>query len=456
MMDIVSICNKQRKYFANGETKKIEFRIAALRNLQKAILAHEQDIYDALAQDLGKSHTEAYMTEIGLVLSEISYFIDHLKTFCKPKYHFSPLTHALSDSYTIAEPYGTVLIISPWNYPFQLAMMPLAAALAAGNTAVVKPSADAAATSRLLGMLIAECFAPEYVAVIPGGREENQELLNQHFDYIFFTGSATVGKVVLRKAAKYITPVTLELGGKNPCIVDATANIPLAAKRIVFGKFMNLGQTCVAPDYLLVEEPVKEQLITELKKQITEQFGDNPLEGSSYGKIINKKHFERIYKLYQKEQVIFGGQTDNDLRIEPTIVGNVNIKSAIMREEIFGPVLPIITFASFDEIYGIIEHNPHPLALYLFSTNDKHKQEIFNNISFGGGCINDTIMQVANLRLPFGGVGESGMGAYHGKASFDTFSHYKSVVDKLNIIDVDARYQPYTDKKYKKIRNFLK
>lgn len=455
-MDIATICKEQREYFKKGATKKLEFRLAALRNLQKALLENEEDILAALKEDLGKSACEAYMCELGLVHAEIAYMLKELKSLTKASYHSSPLSQAISECYTIAEPYGTVLILSPWNYPLQLTLIPLISALSAGNTAVIKPSAYAPATSKVLSQLISCCFAPEYVALVSGSREENQELLGQHFDYIFFTGSRSVGKLVLRKAAKYMTPVTLELGGKSPCIVDSTANIPLAAKRIVFGKYLNLGQTCVAPDYLLVDNQIKAELLTQIELQISKQFGEEPLQNPDYGKIINKKHFDRLIKLIKREKVIIGGKDDGDLRIEPTVLDKVALSSPIMKEEIFGPILPVIGFDNIEEIYPIIERNPNPLALYLFTGNNQNKTDIIGNISFGGGCINDTIMQVANVHLPFGGVGESGMGAYHGKAGFATFSHYKSMVNKLNVVDPDVRYQPYDEKKYKHIRSLLK
>mgnify|MGYP002544258146 FL=1 len=455
-MDISSLCAKQREFNANGQPYRIEFRIAALRNLQRSIHDHENEINAALKNDLGKSVFESYMTETGMVLAELTYMLKHIRSYAKIKRRSAPLTQFPAKNFIIPEPYGMVLIMSPWNYPFMLTMTPLIDAIAAGNSAVLKPSAYSPATSAIIHEIIAECFLPDYIAVVEGGREENTELLNEHFDYIFFTGSQSVGKLVLRKAAKFITPVTLELGGKSPCIVDASADIKLAARRIVFGKYLNLGQTCVAPDYLLVDNKIKEELLHCLKSEIIRQFGEHPLDNPDYGHIVNQKHFERLCKLYHNEKIYWGGATDQNLRIEPTIISDVALKSPLMKQEIFGPLLPVIGYDSLDDAFEIINLHPTPLALYLFTTNDKTKKLIFSSIRFGGGCVNDTIMHLTSPKLGFGGIGLSGMGAYHGKAGFDTFTHYKSVVDKGKAFDLPIRYQPYKEQNCRLLHRFLK
>ena len=455
-MDISSLCAKQREFNANGQPYRIEFRIAALRNLQRSIHDHENEINAALKNDLGKSVFESYMTETGMVLAELTYMLKHIRSYTKIKRRSAPLTQFPAKNFIIPEPYGMVLIMSPWNYPFMLTMTPLIDAIAAGNSAVLKPSAYSPATSAIIHEIIAECFSPDYIAVVEGGREENTELLNEHFDYIFFTGSQSVGKLVLRKAAKFITPVTLELGGKSPCIVDASADIKLAARRIVFGKYLNLGQTCVAPDYLLVDNKIKEELLHCLKSEIIRQFGEHPLDNPDYGHIVNQKHFERLCKLYHNEKIYWGGATDQNLRIEPTIISDVALKSPLMKQEIFGPLLPVIGYDSLDDVFEIINLHPTPLALYLFTTNDKTKKLIFSSIRFGGGCVNDTIMHLTSPKLGFGGIGLSGMGAYHGKAGFDTFTHYKSVVDKGKAFDLPIRYQPYKEQNCRLLHRFLK
>ena len=455
-MDISAICTKQRVFNANGQPAKMEFRIAALKNLQRAITEHEHEINLALQSDLGKSAFEGYMTEIGMVLAELSYMLRHIRSYAKIKYKFAPLAQFPADNLVIPEPYGMVLIMSPWNYPFMLSMTPLIDAIGAGNSVVLKPSAYSPATSAIIRKIVSQCFPPDYIAVVEGGREENTELLNERFDYIFFTGSQSVGKLVLRKAAKFITPVTLELGGKSPCIVDATANIALAARKIVFGKYLNLGQTCVAPDYVLADNQVLEQLLPALKAEIIRQFGEHPLDNPNYGHIVNEKHFNRLSKLYQHEKVYWGGATDGNLRIEPTILTEVGLKAPVMKQEIFGPLLPVIGYDTWEEARQIINLNPTPLALYLFTTDAKAKKFFFSSIRFGGGCINDTIMHLTSPKMGFGGVGSSGMGAYHGKVGFDTFTHYKSVVDKVNVLDWPMRYQPYTEHNRRWLRRFLK
>ncbi len=455
--EINNIIKLQKDFFSQGRTLNLKFRRNALMKLKEAIKRNKKEIEKALLLDLGKSASESYMCEIGLTLSEISYMLKHLKRFSSEKTVKTPLANFLSRSYIKPVPYGNVLIMSPWNYPFMLAMEPLVDAIAAGNTAIVKPAAYSAHTSEIIARIIKECFSEEYVCVVTGGREENSALLEGDFKYIFFTGSKGVGKEVLKKAAEKLIPVTLELGGKSPCIVDETANISLAAKRIVFGKFLNCGQTCVAPDYILCKEEIKEKLIYELKKQIKLQFGDNPLENEDYGKIINERHFNRIISLADKSKVVYGGSFDREkLKIEPTVMDGVTCEDPVMQEEIFGPILPVLTYNSTEEIAERINSGDTPLALYIFSTDKKNIKKITSSIQHGGGCINDTVVHLATSEMGFGGVGESGMGSYHGKTGFDTFSHYKSILDKKNIIDLPVRYQPYKKLWDKAIKLFLR
>ena len=455
--EICSIIERQHAFFASGSTLPVSARLEALRRLKSAIRSSEEQIHKALREDLGKSNMESYMCETGLVLSELSHMIRHLPRYARERRVRTPLAQYVSRSYRKPSPYGTVLIMSPWNYPFMLTLEPLTDALAAGNTALLKPSAYSPATSRVIEQIIRQCFDPEYVAVIQGGRQENQFLLAQKFDYIFFTGSQQVGQEVLRQAAPHLTPVTLELGGKSPCIVDKTANLKLAAKRIVFGKYLNCGQTCVAPDYILCEESIKDELIRQLTAQIRLQFGEKPLENPDYGHIINQKHFQRILGLFQKDQVVWGGASSPEtLQIEPTILSPVSWKDPVMQEEIFGPLLPVLTYRDREEAIGQIERHPHPLALYLFSSDKQAIRQVTSRCRYGGGCINDTIIHLATSQMGFGGFGESGMGAYHGKTGFDTFTHYKSMVDKKTFLDLPMRYQPYKKLNGKLVRMFLK
>ena len=456
-LEMQAILQKQRAYFKTGATLPLKFRIDALKKLQSYIKKNEQEITSALTTDLGKSAIEGFMCEIGLVLSEISYMLKNIKKFAADEKKKTCITNFAAKSYIKKSPRGVILIMSPWNYPFLLTLEPLVDALAAGNTAIIKPSAYSAATSKVIDKMMKECFAPEYVTVITGGRAENQSLLEQKFDYIFFTGSHKVGREVMKKAADNFTPVTLELGGKSPCIVDKTAKIALAAKRIVWGKFLNCGQTCVAPDFILCHESIKTELITALKQQILVQFGVVPLANNSYGKIINKKHFDRICSLIDPSKIVCGGKSDAAiLKIEPTIMDNISWKDPVMTQEIFGPVLPVLTYSTEEELLHILNSRARPLALYLFTTNQALEQKILSRCSFGGGCVNDTIVHLATNNMGFGGVGESGMGAYHGKVGFDTFSHTKTIVNKKNWIDVKMRYQPYTGAKERVLRRFLK
>ena len=455
--EIKDLVTRQRSYFQSGATLPVSARLAALRRLYDAISSHEKEIRRALQKDLGKSGFESYMCETGMVLEEISYMLKHTPKFAREQRVHTPLAQFCSRSYKKPSPYGVTLIMSPWNYPFMLTLSPLADALAAGNTAVVKPSAYSPYTSEVLLSILTECFDPKYVAVVTGGRAENTCLLREHFDYIFFTGSQAVGKEVMRSAAEHLTPVTLELGGKSPCIVDQTADIRLAARRIVFGKYLNCGQTCVAPDYVYCHRSVKDQLIKEVQKQIRRQYGKQPLHSSDYGKIINEKHFDRILGLIDEKKVVHGGGSDRStLRIEPTVMDNVTFSDAVMQEEIFGPVMPILVFDSLDEVIRRINSMPHPLALYFFTSDKKAARKVTARCGFGGGCINDTIIHLATSEMGFGGFGESGMGAYHGKTGFDTFTHYKSIVDKKTWIDLPMRYQPYRKGAEKLVRFFLK
>ncbi len=455
--EIQALVVKQRAFFLSGSTLPLEFRIQALRRLKQAIITNEDKITEALKKDLGKSSNESFMCEIGLVLSEISYMLRHIRSFAKDKRVYTELAQFVARSYVKSVPYGVTLVISPWNYPFLLAIEPLVDALAAGNTVIIKPSEYSPATSAVIAKLISDIFPSEYVAVVMGGKEESVHLLEQKFDYIFFTGSQAVGKAVMRSAAEHLTPVTLELGGKSPCIVDESAKIALAAKRIVFGKFLNCGQTCVAPDYILCDAKVKDELIACIKKEIKEQFGEKPLKNQDYGKIITEKHFARIRKLMNSGKVVHGGGYDeNACRIEPTVLDDVTLSDAIMQEEIFGPILPILTYEHFDEVIHIVNERQRPLALYMFSENKKNVRRITTNCYYGGGCINDVVIHLATSHMGFGGVGESGMGAYHGKTGFDTFSHKKSIVDKKTFLDLQMRYQPYKTLNEKLIRMFLK
>lgn len=455
--EIKDLVTRQRKYFQTGATLPVSVRGDALKRLYGVISGCEKEIHTALKRDLGKSGFESYMCETGLVLEEISYMLKHIHRFAREKNVRTPLAQFHSRSFKKPSPYGVTLIMSPWNYPFMLTLSPLVDALAAGNTAVVKPSAYSPHTSDVILQILSQCFDPEYVAVVTGGRAENTCLLREHFDYIFFTGSQFVGKEVMRNAAEHLTPVTLELGGKSPCIVDKSANIKLAARRIVFGKYLNCGQTCVAPDYIYCHRSVKDRLVKEVQKQIQKQYGKQPLRNPNYGKIINEKHFNRLLGLIDKNKTVHGGGSDRHaLRIEPTVLDNVTFADAVMQEEIFGPIMPILIFDNLDEAIRNINAMPHPLALYLFTSDKAAAKKVTSRCGFGGGCINDTIIHLATTEMGFGGFGESGMGSYHGKVGFDTFSHYKSIVDKKTWIDLPMRYQPYRKLHEKMIRFFLK
>ena len=451
------LLESQRRFFDTGATLPVNFRIQMLKKMYTSIKKYETEISKALTADLGKREFEGYMCETGLVLSEISYLIRHTRKFAKNHTVFTPLAQFAAHSYKKPSPYGNVLIMSPWNYPLLLTIDPLADAIAAGNTAIVKPSAYSPATSAIIEKIISECFPPEYVAVVTGGRKENAALLEKKFDFIFFTGGSTVGKEVLRHTAETLTPVVLELGGKSPCIVDSSAKLKLAAKRIVFGKYLNCGQTCVAPDYVLCERSIKDQFIREVCAEITRQFGTDPLENPDYGKIINEKHFDRLLGLIDRNKTVTGGTSSREtLRIAPTVLDNVTWNDPVMQEEIFGPILPVLTFDHYEELVPLLNGKPKPLAFYVFSQNKQHIRELTSRCSFGGGCINDVVIHLATSEMGFGGVGESGMGSYHGKQGFNAFSHTKSIVDKKTWMDLPMRYQPY-HKLYRKLLGmFLK
>lgn len=454
-MKLSEVIQAQRIFYRAGNTRPYAYRMRMLDRLEGAIRKNEKKIAQGLYRDLHKAPMEAYMTEIGLVLSEIAYTKKHLKKWMSQRRVPTPLAQFPAASYVLPEPYGVVLIMAPWNYPFLLTMDPLVGAIAAGNCCIVKPSAYAPCTSSVMKELLDEIFPRKYVAVVEGGREANELLLNEKFDYIFFTGGKTVGKLVMEKAAKHLTPVTLELGGKSPCIVSANADVDLAARRIAFGKFINCGQTCVAPDYVLVQETVHPAFLSSLKKWIENYLGENPLNCPTYPKMINQKHYDRVLEYCKCGKVLTGGDGEaSSLQIAPTILGDVKWSDTVMQEEIFGPVLPVIPYGSDREVISLLKKKEKPLALYLFSKDQEFQRKILKNISFGGGCINDTLVHLSSPYLGFGGVGESGMGSYHGERSFSTFSHEKSVMVRGGL-DIPIRYQPYTKGKEWWLRRFL-
>jgi aldehyde dehydrogenase (NAD+) len=454
-MNFDSLVAHQREYFQSGATRPLSFRMDALRKLRQALQDNEALISEAMKSDLNKSPFETYMTETGMVLEEIRYHLKHLPKWVRTKSVRTPITQFHAKSFVVPEPYGVALLMSPWNYPLQLCLVPVVGAISGGNCAVIKPSAYAPATSSAIAKIIGETFPPEYLVVVEGGREENNALLEEVFDYIFFTGSVEVGKAIMETAAKNLTPVTLELGGKSPVIVDETANMKLAAKRIAFGKVLNAGQTCVAPDYLLIQQSVKDQFLEEYAKALKEFFPEGNL--SAMPVIISEKHFQRVTRLLEGETAVIGGGIDEGRRfIEPTVLTNITPDSSIMQEEIFGPILPLITYTELDECITLIRSLPRPLAFYLFTESRTAEKKILDTCSFGGGCINDTIIHLANPLMGFGGVGASGMGSYHGKLSFDTFTHYRSMIKKSTWLDLPMRYHPYTEKNFKLIRKLMK
>ena len=449
------LIEKQREFFEQGATKKLEFRISMLKKLQHALRTKESLLMDAMKQDMNKSGYEVYMTEIGIVLEELRFHIRHLPKWTREKRVPTPLAQFPGRSYITKVPYGVVLIMSPWNYPIQLCLSPLIGAISAGCTALVKPSNYAPATSHALAQIIGEIYPQHYIAVIEGGREQNAELLKEKYDYIFFTGSPSVGKLVMESAAKHLTPITLELGGKSPVIVHKDANLKIAARRIAFGKVLNAGQTCVEPDYLLIHADCKEVFVKEYQAAIHEFFPDGKM--SDMNVIINEKHFERVCGLLKSGEVVLGGEIDSERRfIAPALLDHVPFDSPIMQEEIFGPILPMISYTDLSECIRYIIGKPKPLALYLFTKDKEVEKQVLDRCTFGGGCINDTIIHLANSHLGFGGVGESGMGNYHGKKSFDTFTHERSIVKQGTLIDIPIRYRPYTSSKSRILRIFLK
>lgn len=446
-LDYKNLLDKQRKYFLTGKTKDVEFRIKSLKVLQQIIIKRSEEIAEALRKDFGKSEFETFSNEIMSSLEEIKLTIKNLHSWAAPRKVKTPITFFKASSQIYYEPYGVSLIITAWNYPFQLAINPLVGAIAAGNCCIIKPSELAPNTSRLLFEIIKECFEEEHCAVVEGAVEETTALLNEKFDFILYTGSTHVGKIVAQAAAKHLTPTVLEMGGKSPCIIDNTADIEISARRIVWGKFINAGQTCVAPDYLLVHKEVKDSLISAMKKCIKNFYGDNPEKSKDYCRIINEKHFDRLYALLEEGDIVTGGKTNrSQLYIEPTVIDNVTWEYPVMQEEIFGPILPILEYEDLIDVIQMINDHEKPLALYVFSKNKKVQRKIINETSFGGGCINTTVMHAGNPYLPFGGVGSSGIGNYHGKASFHTFSHEKGVLNKSLMVDPKLIYPSYKNK----------
>ncbi|MDF2838314.1 MAG: aldehyde dehydrogenase family protein [Evtepia sp.] len=455
--DILKTLESQRQFFREGHTRGVASRLDVLRRLRDGILDMEKEILAALHEDLGKSAAEAYLSEIGVALGELRFMMRHVKSFAKPRRARASLAQLPGRCRILPEPYGTALIISPWNYPFLLAIQPAIDAIAAGNTVVIKPSEHAPATSRVLTQLFSHRLLPEWAVVIQGDHRESQMLLECPFDYIFYTGGPKIGRIVMEKAAAQLTPVTLELGGKSPCVVDETANLALAARRIVFGKYLNCGQTCVAPDYLYVQEDICEPLMAAIGDEILAQYGQSPLHNPDYGKIINQDHFDRLMGLIDRLKVSIGGDCNpNTLQIAPTVLKEISFSDPIMEDEIFGPILPVLTYRHLEEAIGEISARPHPLALYLFSENKSVQQKLMNDLQFGGGCINDTILHLASSHMGFGGIGGSGMGSYHGKAGFDAFTHEKAILQKNAFFDPAMRYPPYTDAKARLLRRLMR
>jgi len=441
---INEIINSQRSYFKSGKTLPVAYRIEMLKALYKEILAREEEIHQALYKDLGKPYAEVISSEISVLLIDIKLMRNNLKNWSQPKRIPSSIINFPSSDWILAEPYGNTLHISPWNYPFQLALGPLVGAVAAGNTVLLKPSENAPHTSQVVAKIIKAVFDPGFVTVVQGGPDVASELLQQRWDYIFFTGGVEIGKIVAKAAAEHLTPTTLELGGKNPCIVDETANIAVSARRIVWGKFFNCGQTCIAPDYILVHHSIHSQFVSALTKEIERAFGKQVDQSNDYGRIINSNHFNRLKTLLDNQNILFGGHSDAETRfLSPTLVTVDNLDSELMRHEIFGPILPIMAYQELEEVHAIIHSFEKPLSFYMFSERKKIAKKMLETHSYGGGAINDTIIQFANPKLPFGGVGHSGMGSYHGKASFDTFTHFKPYVYRPTWFDPKQRYAPY-------------
>lgn len=456
-IEMQEIIRQQRTFFRSHVTLDVDYRLDALRRLRRALLKHEGRLCAALQSDLGKSEVESYMSEIGMVLASLRETISHLRGWARPRRVQAPLAQFPSSCWTMPEPYGVTLVMSPWNYPLLLTLDPLVSALAAGNTCVVKPSEQASATAAVLAEVLGETFVPEYVAVVQGGAEVCQQLLEQRWDYIFFTGGSAIGKIVMRAAAEHLTPLTLELGGKSPCIIDRTADVRMAARRIAFGKVLNAGQTCVAPDYALVHASLKKEFVAAFREEVARMVGETPLLNPAYPHIINISHYNRVMALMVGATPVLGGKGDPEtLRIEPTVLENVSADSPCMQEEIFGPVLPVLTFDDLTEAEEWVQNRPRPLACYLFTSSAENERRLLSRLHFGGGCVNDTVIHLAVTGLPFGGVGDSGMGAYHGKSGFDTFSHVKSVLRKATWLDLPFRYQPFNGLKRMVLRLFLR
>ena len=451
---IPTALERQRAFFASGQTKPLEFRLTQLSKLKQAIMDRQADIVAAAKADLGRPEFEAYF-EIA-TLSEINLALKKLKTWVKPKRVKSTLENFPSSAWIQPDPLGVVLIIGPWNYPFQLMVSPLVGAIAAGNCAILKPSEQAPHTAKVVADLIADTFDPSYITVFEGDASVSQQLLAEKFDHIFFTGGTAIGRIVMEAAAKHLTPVTLELGGKSPCIVDADINLDHAAKRIAWGKCINAGQTCIAPDYLLVDRTIKAAFLDKLTAAICEFFGDDPSQSPDLSRIINQRQFDRLIALLNSGKTLIGGETDASTRyIAPTVLDNVTWDSPVMQDEIFGPILPVLTYDQFDQALAQVNARPKPLALYLFSRNQAKQQRVLSETSSGGVCLNDTVLHIGVPDLPFGGVGQSGMGSYHGKATFDAFSHYKSVLKKTFWFDLDWRYAPYKPSKLAQIKKLV-
>ena len=455
---IAQLIQNQKAFFKTNKTQDVSFRKDLLNRLLVELTKRENDITEALYKDFKKPEFESVLTETAIVIQDLKHTIKKLNKWAKPKRVFPAMLNFPSSDYLYAEPYGSVLVIAPWNYPYQLALAPLVGAIAAGNTVVLKPSELTPHTSALISDIIKTVFKPEHVTVVEGGVDTSTKLLEQHWDYIFFTGSVNVGKIVAKAAAVNLTPTTLELGGKNPCIIDDTANIKLAAKRIVWGKFVNAGQTCIAPDYILIHDSKKDAFYKAMKHEVELAYSSTPQQSKDFARIINLKNFKRLSKMLTNQNCIIGGQTDVDtLYISPTVIDNPTLDSEVMKDEIFGPILPVISYQNDSELETIILSYNKPLSLYVFGSNSAKAKQLIQKFSFGGGCINDTIIHFANHRLPFGGVGNSGLGAYHGHYTFDTFSHKKGVVKKANWLDIPVRYAPYKGKLsfVRKVLNWL-
>lgn len=452
-MSMQSIVESQRKYYYKNHTKSVSFRIRQLKKLKLAVETNEKMILEALNKDLGKSEAEAFMTEIGIVYKEFDYVIKHLRSWNSPEKVSGSMMSFPAKNYVYRDPYGVALILSPWNYPFNLTMMPLIGAIAGGNCALVKPSETSPHTAAIIEKILNYTFSEKYVYCAPADTPHD-EVNKQQYDYIFFTGSTSVGKEIMGIASETLTPVTLELGGKSPVVVDETANIDVAVKRIAWGKFVNAGQTCVAPDHVIIHSSKKQEFIDRMLSEIEERYSD-AVHREDYPKIINEKHFKRLSGLLENEMVLGGSKNSETQKIAPALMPNSTFESEVMKEEIFGPILPVITYDNLEDLIAYQQTLPKPLAFYIFSENDRNVETLLSRLSFGGGCVNDTLMHLSHHDMPFGGVGASGMGHYHGKYSFDTFTHEKSVVKNSTIIDIPVRYAPFTQAKNKLFRKFL-